>query len=277
MQFLKHNSSTLCDEMVVSLLLEHVWMSTSCFHSLCKLCFEVFPFKQPPESFSYDKHSDCVKGFSILSAFSVMAFNPALSLTLCRSCFEFLEELLHMMPTHTLERHIAILQEAIKKGISDADPEARAFSRKAFWGFSDHFKEQADVLLNSLDTSKQRMFQGELCMSNSSFSNSLNSAQGRPMKHSVSSHGSMENRSRPGSGTSTLVRRPGVRVYNTRSASVRPSSAIDLGTARRARSRAFSTTQNRGTGASLHMVPLLSRKFGVVVTFFRFALPPTCL
>ncbi|XP_077506653.1 CLIP-associating protein 1-like isoform X14 [Amblyomma americanum] len=161
-----------------------------------------------------------------------------------------------MMPTHTLERHIAILQEAIKKGISDADPEARAFSRKAFWGFSDHFKEQADVLLNSLDTSKQRMFQGELCMSNSSFSNSLNSAQGRPMKHSVSSHGSMENR-RPGSGTSTLVRRPGVRVYNTRSASVRPSSAIDLGTARRARSRAFSTTQNRGTGASLQQLDRL--------------------
>ncbi|KAK8765343.1 hypothetical protein V5799_032049 [Amblyomma americanum] len=183
---------------------------------------------------------------------------PVITSNLCskskdirKSCFEFLDQLLHTWPTHTLERHIAILQEAIKKGISDADPEARAFSRKAFWGFADHFKEQADVLLNSLDTSKQRMLQGELCMSNSSSSNSLNSAQGRPLKHSVSSHGSMENL-RPGSGTSTLGRRSGVPVYNnTRSASVRSNSAIDLGAARRARARAFSTTQNRGTGASL--------------------------
>ncbi|XP_075548307.1 CLIP-associating protein isoform X2 [Dermacentor variabilis] len=168
-----------------------------------------------------------------------------------RSCFEFLDQLLHTWPTHTLERHIAILQEAIKKGISDADPEARAFSRKAFWGFADHFKEQADVLLNSLDSSKQRMLQGELCMSNSSSSNSLNNAQARPLKHSVSSHGSMENL-RPGSGSSTLGRRSGVPVYNnTRSASVRSNSAIDLGAARRARARAFTTAQNRGIGASL--------------------------
>lgn len=47
-----------------------------------------------------------------------------------RACCEFLGQLLHTWPTHALERHIAILQEAIKKGISDADPEARASSRK---------------------------------------------------------------------------------------------------------------------------------------------------
>ncbi|CAN7983080.1 unnamed protein product, partial [Ixodes hexagonus] len=166
-------------------------------------------------------------------------------------CFEFLDQLLHTWPTHTLERHIAILQEAIKKGISDADPEARAYARKAFWGFANHFKEQADVLLTSLDSSKQRMLHGELCMSNSSSSNSLNSTPGRPLKHSVSSHGSMENL-RPGSGVSTLGRRSGVPVYNnTRSASVRSNSAIDLGAARRARLRAGFSMQNRGAGASL--------------------------
>lgn len=166
-------------------------------------------------------------------------------------CFEFLDQLLHTWPTHTLERHIAILQEAIKKGISDADPEARAYARKAFWGFANHFKEQADVLLNSLDSSKQRMLHGELCMSNSSSSNSINSTPGRPLKHSVSSHGSMENL-RPGSGVSTLGRRSGVPVYNNaRSASVRSNSAIDLGAARRARLRAGFSVQNRGAGASL--------------------------
>ena len=49
------------------------------------------------------------------------------------------------------ERHLTILQEAIKKGIADADPDARSFARKAYWGFADHFKDQADLLLNSLD------------------------------------------------------------------------------------------------------------------------------
>ena len=35
--------------------------------------------------------------------------------------------------------------------IADADPDARSFARKAYWGFADHFKDQADQLLNSLD------------------------------------------------------------------------------------------------------------------------------
>ena len=35
--------------------------------------------------------------------------------------------------------------------IADADPDARSFARKAYWGFADHFKDQADLLLNSLD------------------------------------------------------------------------------------------------------------------------------
>lgn len=47
-----------------------------------------------------------------------------------RSCCEFLEYILTNWPPHTLERHIGLLQEALKKGIADADPEARVFSRK---------------------------------------------------------------------------------------------------------------------------------------------------
>jgi hypothetical protein len=47
---------------------------------------------------------------------------------------------------------------------------------RAFWGFAEHFKSQADALLGSLDPSKQKMLQGEL--SNSSSNNSLNSAEG---------------------------------------------------------------------------------------------------
>ncbi len=48
------------------------------------------------------------------------------------------------------------------------------FSRRAFWGFEHHFKDQADSLLQSLDASKQKMLQGEI--SNSTSSGSLDSA-----------------------------------------------------------------------------------------------------
>lgn len=47
-----------------------------------------------------------------------------------RACCEFLEIMLTHWPTHPLEKHIAALQEAVKKGIADADPEARVSSRK---------------------------------------------------------------------------------------------------------------------------------------------------
>ncbi|XP_033732928.1 CLIP-associating protein 1-like isoform X12 [Pecten maximus] len=97
-----------------------------------------------------------------------------------RFCCEILNQVLHNWPTHVLEKHIANLQDAIKRGISDPDSDARAFSRKAFWGFAEHFKDQADALLNALEPAKQKMLQGEL--SGSSSNNSLNSAEGLRIK-----------------------------------------------------------------------------------------------
>lgn len=47
-----------------------------------------------------------------------------------RSCCEFLEQILTQWSRHSLEKHIPILQDAIKKGIADADPDARVTSRK---------------------------------------------------------------------------------------------------------------------------------------------------
>lgn len=47
-----------------------------------------------------------------------------------KNCCEFLELVLYHWPTHSLERHITILQEALRKGIADADPDARVSSRK---------------------------------------------------------------------------------------------------------------------------------------------------
>lgn len=49
---------------------------------------------------------------------------------------------------------------------------------RAYWGFADHFKEQADQLLNSLEVNHRRMLQanGGGNLSNSSSSNSVNLA-----------------------------------------------------------------------------------------------------
>lgn len=47
-----------------------------------------------------------------------------------RSCCEFLDLMLSHWPTYPLEKHVAALQEAVKKGIADADPDARVISRR---------------------------------------------------------------------------------------------------------------------------------------------------
>ena len=78
-----------------------------------------------------------------------------------KSCSEFMDQLLHTWPNQAIEKHVAILQEAIKKGICDADPEARTYARKAYWGFADKFKKEANYLMSSLDSSKQRILLGE--------------------------------------------------------------------------------------------------------------------
>lgn len=47
-----------------------------------------------------------------------------------RACCEFLEIMLAQWPAYPLEKHVAALQEAVKKGIADADPDARVISRR---------------------------------------------------------------------------------------------------------------------------------------------------
>lgn len=68
-----------------------------------------------------------------------------------RACCEYLNQLLSTWEAHYLERSVQLIFVAIKKGLNDADPEARVFSRKAFWAFQSHFPSQADTLFNSLD------------------------------------------------------------------------------------------------------------------------------
>ncbi|XP_061096867.1 CLIP-associating protein 2-like isoform X14 [Conger conger] len=89
------------------------------------------------------------------------------SVAVRRRCYDFLDLLLQEWQTHSLERHIAVLVESIKKGIRDADAEARVEARKAYWGLRNHFPGEADALYNSLETSYQRNLQSCLRSSGS--------------------------------------------------------------------------------------------------------------
>ncbi|XP_059478999.1 CLIP-associating protein 1-A isoform X3 [Neocloeon triangulifer] len=198
-----------------------------------------------------------------------------------RACCEFLEQMMSSWPTHTLERHINILQEAIKKGIADADPDARLLSRRAYWGFQSHFPDQADSLLNSLDGAYKRQLQMEgPTMSASSSSSSLHQDRGRgaiPRSRASSVTGSAENLYRNTSHSGmVLPRRSGIPVLakcdsdrqnpmasprhrpitsgTSTPVQLRSNSAIDLQAAQRARARAQYAAAARlkvGSGASL--------------------------
>ncbi|XP_072532292.1 CLIP-associating protein 2 isoform X9 [Salminus brasiliensis] len=89
------------------------------------------------------------------------------SVAVRRRCYGFLDLLLQEWQTHSLERHAAVLVESIKKGIKDADSEARVEARKAYSGLQAHFPGEAESLYNSLESSYQRTLQSCLKSSGS--------------------------------------------------------------------------------------------------------------
>uniref|UniRef100_A0A3P9NF14 Cytoplasmic linker associated protein 2 n=1 Tax=Poecilia reticulata TaxID=8081 RepID=A0A3P9NF14_POERE len=89
------------------------------------------------------------------------------SVAVRRRCYDFLDLLLQEWQTHSLEKHTAVLVESIKKGIRDADSEARVEARKAYWGLRNHFPGETDALYNSLESSYQRTLQSCLKSSGS--------------------------------------------------------------------------------------------------------------
>ncbi|XP_051786238.1 CLIP-associating protein 1a isoform X15 [Erpetoichthys calabaricus] len=89
------------------------------------------------------------------------------SVAVRRRCYEFLDLLLQEWQTHSLERHLSVLTETIKKGIHDADSEARSVARKCYWGFHGHFSREAEQLFHSLESSYQKALQSHLKNSDS--------------------------------------------------------------------------------------------------------------
>ncbi|XP_015172422.1 PREDICTED: CLIP-associating protein 1 isoform X11 [Polistes dominula] len=132
-----------------------------------------------------------------------------------RASCEYLNSILQTWPTQMLQKHVMVLQEAIKKGIADSDSEARVFARKSYWAFKEHFPEQAEILLNSLDATYKRSL---MSLSNSGSINSLN-----VVTRSTS--------------VSPRASRPALSATDRVTPGVRSTSAIDLQAAQRAKAR----------------------------------------
>ncbi|XP_013925362.1 PREDICTED: CLIP-associating protein 2-like, partial [Thamnophis sirtalis] len=168
------------------------------------------------------------------------------SVAVRRRSFEFLDLLLQEWQTHSLERHAAVLVETIKKGIHDADAEARVEARKTYLGLRNHFPGEAEVLYNSLEPSYQRSLQTYLKNSGSiaslpqsdRSSSSSQESLNRPFssKWSTSSSASMANRVSSGS-----------KAEPTLGTLQRSCSDIDVNAAAGAKAR-HAISQPSGTG-----------------------------
>ncbi|XP_016360382.1 CLIP-associating protein 1-like [Sinocyclocheilus anshuiensis] len=82
-------------------------------------------------------------------------------------CYEFLDLLLQEWQTNSLERHVTVLMETIKKGVHDADSEAKSVARKCYWGFHAHFSKEAEHLFQALELTNQKALQSHLKSSDS--------------------------------------------------------------------------------------------------------------
>ncbi|KAJ7418715.1 CLIP-associating protein 1 [Willisornis vidua] len=173
------------------------------------------------------------------------------SVAVRRRSFEFLDLLLQEWQTHSLERHAAVLVETIKKGIHDADAEARVEARKAYIGLRNHFPGEAETLYNSLEPPYQRSLQTYLKNSGSiaslpqsdRSSSSSQESLNRPLssKWSAASPASLAGR-----GTASEDGRVRTKL-STPSAGIGNSKADSRG---RSRTKVVSQSQRTGFGIS---------------------------
>ncbi|XP_069389708.1 CLIP-associating protein 1a isoform X25 [Paralichthys olivaceus] len=156
------------------------------------------------------------------------------SVAVRRRCYEFLDLMLQEWPTNTLERHVAVLTETIKKGIHDADSEARSIARKCYWGFHGHYSREAEHLFQALESTYQKALQSHLKSSDSIVS---------LPQSDRSSSSSQESLNRPLSvksvigGSMTRSKLVSARVPTTPGSLQRSRSDIDVNAASNAKSR----------------------------------------
>ncbi|CAJ0957395.1 unnamed protein product [Ranitomeya imitator] len=162
------------------------------------------------------------------------------SVAVRRRCYEFLDLLLQEWQTHSLERHISVLAETIKKGIHDADSEARIVARKCYWGFHSHFSREAEHLYHNLESSYQKALQSHLKSSDSIVSLPQSDRSSSSSQESLNRPLSAK-RSPPGSSASR-VSTAAVKTAATPGSLQRSRSDIDVNAAASSKSKVSSST-----------------------------------
>uniref|UniRef100_A0AAR2KED1 TOG domain-containing protein n=1 Tax=Pygocentrus nattereri TaxID=42514 RepID=A0AAR2KED1_PYGNA len=155
------------------------------------------------------------------------------SVAVRRRSYEFLDLLLQEWQTNSLERHVSVLRETIKKGVHDADSEARSVARKCYWGFHGHFSKEAEQLFQALELTYQKALQSHLKSSDSIMS---------LPQSDRSSSSSQESLNRPLSakvpvGSSVTRSKITSKVSSTPGSLQRSRSDIDVNAAASAKSR----------------------------------------
>nr|DBA19575.1 TPA: hypothetical protein GDO54_015388 [Pyxicephalus adspersus] len=175
------------------------------------------------------------------------------SVAVRRRCYEFLDLLLQEWQTHSLERHISVLAETIKKGIHDADSEARIVARKCYWGFHSHFNREAEHLYQMLESSYQKALQSHLKSSDSIVSLPQSDRSSSSSQESLNRPLTAK-RSPPGSAASR-VSAATVKTAATPGSLQRSRSDVDVNAAASAKSRATSSTTTAPFGSAAALPP----------------------
>ncbi|XP_061580044.1 CLIP-associating protein 1a isoform X39 [Cololabis saira] len=174
------------------------------------------------------------------------------SVAVRRRSFEFLDLMLQEWHTNTLERHVAVLTETIKKGVHDADSEARSVARKCYWGFHGHYSREAEHLFQALESTYQKALQSHLKSSDSIVS---------LPQSDRSSSSSQESLNRPLSvksvigGSITRSKLVGSRVSTTPGSLQRSRSDIDVNAASSAKSRLSTVPASSPFGSAATLPP----------------------
>ncbi|XP_038586312.1 CLIP-associating protein 1-like isoform X7 [Micropterus salmoides] len=115
------------------------------------------------------------------------------SVAVRRRCYEFVDLLLQEWQTSSLERHGTVLTEMIKKGIHDADAEARSVARTCYWSFHGHFRREAEQLFQGLESSYQKALQAHLRSGDSQMSLPASDRSSSSSQESLSRQQSVKN------------------------------------------------------------------------------------
>ncbi|XP_060543884.1 CLIP-associating protein 1 isoform X4 [Pantherophis guttatus] len=161
------------------------------------------------------------------------------SVAVRRRCFEFLDLLLQEWQTHSLERHVSVLAETIKKGIHDADSEARIKARKCYWGFHNHFSREAEHLFNSLESSYQKALQSHLKNSDSIVSLPQSDRSSSSSQESLNRP--LSTKRSPTGSTTSRASAVSVKSASTSGSLQRSRSDIDVNAAASAKSKVTSS------------------------------------